>query len=190
MSSQPKERALVPRLQRALEATQAFHTKLLLLLIDASEELKSAGALGRPEIADVGFLCREMENIYDELRKEVKARKELAGRIIAEESARRVTQDPSAEMNVRGTLCTAQPDVKLIPSIPRPGSPEYERLCQHFGVAEEFAGLGVIRYHFNTMVDYLAKLMAEGRPLPDGIVKTYSQFTTVFRTRSSAKKED
>lgn len=139
--------------------------------------------------ADMGLLCREMEELFDEMRKEVKARKELCGKIIAMDFAKRSL---AGDVNdkVSGEIATASPDVKQQPKIPKQGTDEFLELMEAVGVSKEVALSGAVKLDWNGMGDYVAKQVALGKKIPPGITKLYPVFVATFRRKHVKRNSD
>jgi hypothetical protein len=152
-----------------------------------------SGALGNNELteadlADAGYLLRESERWLDEARKEVKAKKETIGRILAVLITRRVMEDPDEEPRARGELCTATPDVAIRPKLPKAGTEEYSDLMRWLGVPVETVEGGVLNVHFNRMSEMLTRMAEEGKTPHPGLVGTYTDTSCVFRRTNNPKK--
>lgn len=136
------------------------------------------------EKVDVGFLCREFENELDEMRKEVKARKETIGRLIALIVTRESLENPErARGNMRGSLAIAVPDVQMRPRMPKKGTPEWKQLCRTFGLSEEAIEAELFSPHWVHFSEHLTDLAAKGEPIPDGLLGTEPQPQCTFRRR-------
>lgn len=161
------------------------------LLIGLTDKIK-AEAYPREDLCDLGWLCRELESLLDELRKEFAARKDLAGRLIAFRMTQEVIEDPSkiAEhgMTVRGRFSSGSPDVSQSAAVPRRGSKEYADLCKHFGIQGEVSESGIVDFSFTRLAEYVSSRVASGEKLPSGILRTYPVYKTTFRT--NRKKKD
>ncbi len=167
------------------EKTRAFHTELYDFIAETQEAVAKLG-LGMPDLVDMGLLCREMEVFFDEMRKEVKSRKELIGKLMAMYVAQQSLNDTEKlEVTIKGELGTGTPDVKLQPKIPEPGSPEFMDLMEYFGLPRNrLAGIeDCMRLSFNGMRDLVTDLAEKGIPMPPGVVKTWPIYTTRFRRR-------
>lgn len=135
------------------------------------------------ELTDIGFLCREMENLFDELRKECKARKELCGSIIAYQLTQQSLTDPNVAMKTRGDLATGTPDVKMQAALPKKLTPEYFQLTDFFGVPRDIAETGILKLDWKMVTKYCTKLTYKGRPIPEGFGKQFPLYVTVFKKR-------
>lgn len=145
--------------------------------------------LSMEDLVDMGYLCRDMERYLDEMRKEVKSRKELIGKLLAFHVAQQSLNDTEKlQVTVKGELATGTPDVKLQPKIPEPKTEEFSQLMEYFGLSRDrLAGIeDCLRLSFNGMRDLVSRLAEEGYPMPPGVVKTWPVYTTTFRRRKTA----
>lgn len=134
-------------------------------------------------MCDFGFFCREAENTLDELRKEVKARKELCGQVIALRKTQDSLSDPNIKLKVTGQYATGSPDVKMQAQLPKKFTDDYYKITDFFKVPREVASTGVLRIDWKASGDFLTQLAADGHKPPDGFGKQYPTYVTTFRRR-------
>ena len=127
------------------------------------------------QLVDLGFLCREMESLCDEWRKESKARKELAGKLIAFV----VMSTDGTEITVQGQLATGTPNLKMQADLPKKGSEEYELLCHGLGVN----GMGLTKLDWKEVQVMINERAELGAPMPAGIGEQRAMYSTVFRRK-------
>jgi len=180
---------LVRNAQQLQERVQDMYQEVYDFISSTEGNLKKMD-LNLADLADMGFLCREMENFLDNARKEVKGRKELCGKIIGLAVAKQSLADPSKlKTNVKGELATATPDVKQEPKLPSKRlpdgtpNPEFHSLLMAMGFSEELAKSGLVDLRWKGMCDWISERTALGLPLPKEIVATYSAPTATFRRR-------
>lgn len=149
--------------------------------LSKNNEVLKAKTLSSEELCDFGFFCREIENIFDELRKEAKARKELCGQIIAYRLVQASLNDPTLSMKVKGQFATGSPDVKMQAALPVKFTDDYFKITDHLGVPRDVAATGVLRLDWKAVTEYLTKLMNDGKSIPEGFGKKYPVYTTVYR---------
>lgn len=147
-----------------------------------NDQLKSK-SLGSKELCDFGFISRELENVFDELRKEVKARKELCGQIIAFRLIQASVADPTLKMQVQGQFASGTPNVKMEASLPKKFTEEYYQLTDYFGVPRKVAEAGILKLDWKTCSEFLTKQMQDGKRIPDGFGKQYPKYVTTYRRR-------
>lgn len=139
--------------------------------------------LDEQTLTDVGFLMRECERLFDDARKEAKAKKETVSRLLAIKILKRYTEDPDTELRSRGELATATPDVAIRPKLPKAGTPEYSQLLEFLGIPADVISAGTLSIHFNRMTEMLTELAAAGKNPPPGLLGTYTDNTCTFRKR-------
>jgi len=147
-----------------------------------NQALKSKN-LHSAELCDFGYICRELENVFDELRKEVKARKELCGQIIAYRLIQAHVSDPSTKMQAKGQFATGTPKVKMEAALPKKFTEEYFQITDHFDVPRKVAEAGVLRLDWKMCSEFLTKQMQDGKQIPKGFGKQYPLYSTVYRKR-------
>lgn len=171
------------RLQFMLrEQTERF-LQINQFLQEVIAKVKAGAPYSVEDLCDIGFLCRELNKISDELRKEAEAKKDLIGMKIAYIMTERSVSEPDINMTVHGELATGSPDVKTAAAIPKWGSPEYKALCDYFKIPEEAQQTGMFSVNYNRMADIITRMAEEGKNPPPGVLKTYPKFSTVFRER-------
>jgi len=148
-----------------------------------NNELLKSKKLNNEELCDFGFICRELENIFDELRKEVKARKDLCGQIISYRLIQNSLSDPSIKMQVDGQLASGIPDVKMQAGIPNKFTEEYYQLTDYFGVSRKVAESGILKLDWKMVIEFLTQQMNDGKKIPEGFGKQYPLYTTTYKKR-------
>lgn len=149
-----------------------------------NNELIKSKQLTDAELCDFGYFSREVEDIFDELRKEVKARKELCGQIIAYRVITASVADPSLSLKVQGQYASGTPDVKMQAALPKKFTDEYYQLTDYFGVPRDVAEKGVLRLDWKACTEFLTKLMNDGKEIPAGFGKQYPVYVTTYRKKS------
>jgi len=164
------------------EQVQLLYNLVYGFLAKNNEQIKSK-QLASEELCDFGFICRDLENILDELRKELKARKELCGQIIAFRKTQESIQDPSISMKVQGQFATGTPDVKMQAALPHKFTDEYYQITDYLGVPRDVASSGVLRLDWKRVTEFLTQLTRDGKQIPEGFGKQYPSYVTVYRKR-------
>jgi hypothetical protein len=179
---------------------QALHRRVYDTLAWMGRRMKEErDGLSNRELCDFGFLCRELEGLLDDWRKDAKARKDLAGKLIAFNllKADENVNMMEVEDTVRGVLATAKANMRMEAEIPRLGTAEFKRYCAFYGIPEEaLAGecfpLGV---HWPRAQEDINARLEEGKPLPPGLGKKYPLFSSTFvrrqrKTKASGSAQD
>lgn len=154
------------------------------------DNLVRTGKLDARVLVDLGYLCREMANYADELRKEATARQELIGKLIAVSVAQQNLEDPSADQTVRGDLANGTPDVTQAAALPKFGTPEYDALCKFLGLTGTGVQRGIVGFSFTRLSALVTEMAGKGQNPPPGVLKTYPKFTTVFVGKRKTKKKE
>ena len=168
-----------------------------LTLMDVSkiaEQIPDKG-ISIEDAVDLGFLCRELEGLFDECRKEAKARHEKIARLVGTVLINKMLTDPNVEDNdilARGIYASGTPKASVTPTMPRRETQEYMDLCEFFGIDPELAKKGLVVWHYPQFAEYCTELASEGRPLPPGVDGSATKITTVFRrlTHGKTKKDN
>jgi len=151
--------------------------------LSKNNELIKGKGLNSSELCDFGFMSRELENVFDELRKEVKARKELCCQIIAYRLVQKSIEDPSIKMQVKGQFATGTPDVTMQAALPKKFTPEYYQITDYLGVPRQVAETGVLRLDWKRVTELLTQYMHDGKTIPEGFGKKYPSYKTTYRRR-------
>ena len=172
------ERAVDHVLEMVMQTKEA-----LLHVLSAMQERSTE--FSPPQLADMGFLCRELENAFDEVRKDAKARKELVAKVLGVRVAQSSIEDPEnpIETPVRGLLCTASPKVQNRARIPGRRSDDYQPFMDHLGVPRETTELKILEPHYVAVNEWLDRLTQEGLPLPPGCTLSSTAYGCDFRRR-------
>jgi hypothetical protein len=168
-----------------LNQAQKFQTQLASDTFALVENRIKKGLVEAPEMTDIGFLLRELERAFDEMRKEAKMRKEFISRILAAKCVASLNEEQTVGKFV-GDLATATPDAKVYPKVPKPGSVEYAELLRYFGVPDPVIKAGVLKPSFTQTQEWLQARAAEGLNPPD-CLGTYSDAICVFRRRGGRR---
>lgn len=132
----------------------------------------------RETLVDLGFLCREIGKLSDELRKESNAKQMLIGKTIAMEVTQASLAGEISSPTVRGELATGTPDVRQISSVPKPGTPQFKEVADFLGLTDPDGK--VIRFSFTGLSDWLTERAGEGKQVP-ACLNVYTEFKTIFR---------
>lgn len=139
-----------------------------------------------PDMIDSGFLCREMEEIANDLRKNCADRKGLIAKMIAMRATSEFMTTGKSPV-LRGELASATPDLVTKPSIPEPGTEDFNKLMSWLGCSDELIQRGVVRPSFTSLKDIVTRATVEGNKPPPGISLTFTEATVVFRRRKGKK---
>jgi len=171
------------KIKELLDESNNFYNLVVGTMIEVTEPMKER-ELSNEQLVDIGFFCREMETLFNELRKEVKARKDLCGQIVAYSKTKESISDPSIKMTVEGQYAIGTPDVKMQAALPKKDSKEYLRFCKFLGDPEDVAEQGVLKLDWNSVTEFCTQLIAEGKPVPEGLGRKYPLYVTRYRRKT------
>jgi len=174
------KKGVAKKLQSVFGECQLLYNLVYGFLSESTPAIKSK-ALSNEELTDFGFLCRELEKLFDELRKECKARKELCGSVIAYRLIQESLTDPTITMKSKGELATGTPNLKMEVQLPKKFTDEYFQLTDFFGVPREVAETGILRLDWKMVTTYCTKLLEDGKSIPEGFGKKYPRYVTTYR---------
>ncbi len=140
------------------------------------------------DLVDSGFLCREIADICNDIRKAAELRMAIIGKFLAARATIAGMQGES--MDLKGELASATPDVKTKPKLPDQGTPEFNRLMRWIGVSEELLAANMLRPSFTAIQEELTRRAALGEKPPPGISVTFTEASVVFRRRNSKKTNE
>lgn len=175
-----------------LKRLESLHTDSLLKLQEEFSTVMAEISLALvspdtklPDVADIGYLSREISVIFDHMRLEAQARQALAGKRIAVTLTERSLSDPNVSTTVKGQIASATPDVKIESILPRAGTPEMQEFLKWIGVDPLVVESGMVKPDWKVVQEHINRLQEDGKPLPPGIGKTYPRFHSIFRRNRS-----
>lgn len=123
------------------------------------------------EQADYAYAFREIYRLADDLRKEAQLNKDLSEKI----ACLLWVKDGTGE-SIRTEHCTCTPKVRMSAKIPKKShDPEdYANLMRFLQIPESVWNIPdedfeVVRIHWPGFIEYVSKLLEEGKPLPPGV---------------------
>ena len=171
----------VIKMQELFAAVGTLHHDFLEYLLQLTDEIRTS-KLSDPQLCDVGYLLREIETLLDDWRKDCKARKELAGKILAFNFTQASLSDATLT-RIKGTLATGTPDVKVRVKIPPKGTPEYAEALKVLNVPEALVKDGVLKIDWDGISAMATRYANEGKNMPAVLNQTFPEYVTVFRKR-------
>lgn len=157
------------------------------LLVETKEYFERCNDMD--ELADVTYAMKQSEKFLKDLSSTLKKQRENLERIACLLWVKRNVADP-----IKTDYVTATPNLKTMASLPtKKGDPEgYAALLKWLGIREDVSEDDAVRPHWPGMVEYLTKLMEEGKPLPPGIDpgKTYPMYTLSHRKRKEILEDN
>lgn len=148
----------------------------------------TVGRMALGEAVDSGFLCRELSNIMEDLRKNLDARKELIGRVLAMRTAQQALQ--GEELKLEGELATASPSITVKPKLPEKHTHDWVQLMRFLGCTDKQIHEDMLRPSWKEIQGKIEAAMAEGKEctLP-GVDPKWVDQTVIFRTKTRNKKD-
>lgn len=181
----------IEQLNRKYSELLTSYRELYEALTDVAEKVKGK-KYEDPVLIDLGYLCRRMEAVCDDMRKEAKVKKELISKVIAvryvQEFVKTGRESPGTVLGE--SLARALPNVSFKPRVPRAGSPEYIQLCTAMGVKADFSERGIIDFHYIPLTEYLGKLAEDGKDPPPGITSTFPYYYCSFNKQNRKEDDD
>lgn len=137
-------------------------------------------------LVDTAYLCRQAELIFDELRKEAKAKKEKLA--LAVSIAEVMSLMDGTPLATKGHLATVTVKTVDTPQVPAEDSSEYDSLIRFFGLdTDKFRTIG--RIDFKKLSEYYETAVENNLNLPDVELTTFPQVRSTFRARSTPTDE-
>jgi len=165
------------------EAFRGAYRRLYECVSHCGEVLKNSETPNEERV-DLGFLFRELENLSDDLRKDCKMRKELAGKILCMEVMTRSSSGGVADDTLHGKLARAECSLMMQPILPKKGSEEYRKLLSYLGVSEDVIENGLLTVHWNHMKEYLTELAERGESIPKEVLDQKPDYRAKFVRKS------
>lgn len=133
-------------------------------------------------LVDTGFMLREIEGLFDELRKEAKAKREHVDRMIGQrESLCLLKGTPE---RTHGHYATGSVKRREETIAPTPGSPEFHELMDHFQLPQVDAR-ALIKFRFQELSEYYQQCADEGRPKPPVPLQSFEKIVVHYRRRKN-----
>lgn len=175
-------------LHRAVEQLQLRYAAFNYKMQGYAKNFSQDNVAQFPEMCDLGFLYRELGDLFKELSTTSNAWEAKLSNILCLGMMYQQLKDPEkAPENVRGSLATATPKILTQPKFPKKDTPEFLELMKAMGVPLENAHL--FSPSFKTFEEYLTKLAEDGKPMPPGIVGKYEVNTMFYRRTKELSNE-
>ncbi len=134
-----------------------------------------------PDLVDAGFLCREIANMSEDIKKISENRKTIIGRFLAARAS--VAAMQGSIVDLRGEYASASADIQVKPKFPEEDTAEYFELMRWIGLSDEMIQRGMLRPSFTKIQEELTKRVERGEKPPPGIMNTFTDAQVVFRRR-------
>lgn len=172
MDSKTKELDLL------LEAAISFYATSRDTILKFADSSRNEGV---KNLVDQGFLLREIEKRFEEIRKDIKAVREIVDRNLCIKSTMALAEDPDLE-TIKTDLCYATPKTIRCCQVPSPKSPHYAQMMEFFG-ADPSATEGVLKLSFSELEKYVTLAEEDGRKLPEFFPSLFNKYTVSYRKR-------
>lgn len=140
------------------------------------------------DLVNLGYLNQEFGKTFDECRKDANARRALIdvkiGILTAEDP--NLIEEDTAELTIRSDLASGTVVMKMLPQLPKRGTPEADELYRFFGAEPERFDPqkgGILSLNWNKAVDVATKCFEEGRPMPPGFSAPKPKCRITYRPR-------
>lgn len=154
--------------------------------LSSTEDRLKAGKYTLSQLADTGFILRNLEKRFDDLRKECSKKKDLVSRVLGVAVAKTVAEAGGDEKikksmaSIRGEISRATPGVTIQAMTPKRGSGEYIAFMTSLGVPKEVIDKGILDARWNGVAELATELTKAGKKLPPGLGKTMPSYTATY----------
>lgn len=166
------------RLELLKEEAIAFYSSSREIIMSIVGEARN---MKLEDLADSGFLLREIEKRFEEIRKDVKVVREAVDKALCIRVTFAAAENPDLE-TIKGELASATPKMCKCCQPPREGTPEYESMMNYFGI-DTSASQGVAKLSFTELEKFVTLAEEDGRKLPDFFPDTFNKYTVAYRKR-------
>lgn len=177
-------------LQKLTEELKELHHRVYEHLSLIDERMKK-NQTSNQDMVDLGFLCREQEELLDEMRKNAKARKEFTQRMLVTLwTGAALTPTPLPD-TIKATLASANNfRIKKMAQLPEYGGEDYVLYLRSLGIPEEVISKGLVKPDWDKTAEHVTTLLEDGKKLPPGIGQTWNIYTCTFiRARRTVKPD-
>lgn len=168
-----------------MQMARQIHAEQYERILELEELVKACADQG--ELADFALVLHEMEQQYDDLRKQARKVREAAEKLCCLLWLK--NSDDGGP--VRTEHVTATPRILQAVNIPKKETKEYAELMESLNVPPEVWQNDLVRVHWPGFVEHFTKLLEDGKQMPKGVNpnKRYQTFGLVLRKKPS-KEED
>lgn len=174
-----------------LNTAKQFHAQLYDALSLIDDRIKKQ-QYSLPDIVDIGFLCREMSELFDVMRKDATKRCNLSQMsLVTQYTASALTDNPLPE-SITGTLASARNmRINKIAELPEFGGTDYIAYMESLGIPDEVIKKGLVKPDWSNTKEHITTLLEDGKKLPPGFGQTWNEYVcTFYRTRRKLTQED
>lgn len=181
----------ISKLDSVWEQSRGLHNSAYELLSALGDMLsKRATTPCESDLVDCGYLLRQIERVLDEVRKDVKVRKELVGKLLCLLAIRDVARqaNPTNADKVEGSLANGKLDMRMSAMLPKYGTPEFAVAMADLKVPE--AAQLITRFDWKRVEDLVTELSKSGKPIPSWLTRVTPQYSVVYHKKGNANGED
>lgn len=160
------------------------HRELTALIVDM--ESATRANIDLQDLADLGLALREAQMLTNNLNRQVVDFESLVARMFTAIWG----LDPDSPAEVETEWCACSPNPKVKAKLPGKDDPEgYLALMDEVGLPRDMAETGLFRLSFDAASELATKLTREGKPLPKGLGKTWTEHSLKIKSRRKLAKE-
>lgn len=174
----------ITRLRALFAKIMDLHHEILDHVLEVNKKSKEQ-TYSDPDMTDGGYLLREVGSLLNECRKEAEQSCELFGKILAARIIQRSVSNPNASDMTRGTLASAQANMKMEAQIPKSGTMDYDLFLRHIGLPDPVAKTGLLKPDWKKVSEYVTKRAEDGKTTTPGLGKTWPKYSCTFRKIST-----
>lgn len=136
-----------------------------------------------PALVDSGFLCRELANIAEDIKKIAENRQAIIARFLVARASVAALQGEVIDLS--GELATGSPVIKQKPKLPEQGTEDWVKLMRWIGVSDDLIQKDMLRPSFSRITEVLTERAERGEKPPPGILNTFTDAQVVFRRKKT-----
>lgn len=134
------------------------------------------------DMVDAGFLCRESSKICQDLKVQYESKQGLIGKVLATKAGAASLQGEA--LVLEGELATGAPQCTEKPKFPATGTADWKALMRWLGCTDEQIQADMLRPSFTAIQVELTRRLESGEKPPPGVVASFIDVSTVFRTKN------
>lgn len=165
-----------------------FKGDFYLLLVELNDKIRAGSNIKYSvgERVDVGYYCREIEKLLDDIRKDVKVTKEMYGKWLAYDAISKGVNNPDTNesLTMRGQDAMATPKMRPYLQTPKiKHKEEYKAFMDFYGVPQKCQDLGFLDIHYTRFGEFAERCFEEGTPVPASCRTSSIEYSCTFRKK-------
>jgi hypothetical protein len=137
----------------------------------ASEAASNGQVQDMCDLVDAAFLLKKLAEMADDLKKEANRSRDVIEKQCCQQWLVDMSTKLDADDVIRGVLASGKPKPRIVPIIPKAGTPEYESLCLDMGLSPDFSDGYMFHIHWPHFVEWCNKQLEAGKKLPAAVAK-------------------